>query len=372
MKVLHLTSHLNVGGITSYILSLSDALAARGYRVIIASGGGQMEARASGGGLAHWRVPLRTKAEFSPQVWSAIRQLEQRLRREPVDVLHAHTRVGQVAADRLARRLNIPYVTTWHGFYRANLGRRLWPCTGTRAIAISEPVRQHLMRDFGVSSQRIRLIPHGIDPAPFEARVEPAEQQRLCAAVGLAPGVPVIGTVARLVPSREIDQLIASLPHIRASVPEAQLLIVGDGEDRGRLQAAASARRVADAVHFAGTLPEPRVALSLMQVFVFLPAEEEGFGFSLLEAMAAGRPIVAVRRGRGAAWVLEESKVGVLVEPGDTGGLAAAITRFLQDGEAACRAAGEARAVVQQRYTLARMADQVEDVYRAVSERVSE
>ena len=367
MRILHLASHLNVGGITSYVLSLSKALVARGHRVIIASGGGQLEDQARDAGLAHWRVPLHTKAEFSPQVRSAIRRLKARLHQEPVDLIHAHTRVGQVVADRLSRRLRIPYVTTWHGFYRANLGRRLWPCTGAMTIAISEPVRQHLLQDLKVPAQRIRLIPHGIDSALFEARVAPSEQARLRDAVRLSPDGPVIGTVARLVASKGIDQLIASLPAIRASVPGAQLLIVGDGAERSRLEDAASTARVAEAVHFAGALPETRVALSLMHVFVFLPAEQEGFGLSLLEAMASGRPIVAVRRGHGAAWVLEESGVGVLVEPGDLDGLAAAVTNFLQHGEAACRAAGEARAAVKQRYALSRMADQVEEAYRAVT-----
>ena len=140
----------------------------------------------------------------------------------------------------------------------------------------------------------------------------------------------------------------------------------------GRCVLSALRNGVAAAVHFAGALPETRAALSLMRVFVFLPAEQEGFGLSLLEAMASGRPIVAVRRGHGAAWVLEESGVGVLVEPGDVPGLAASVVNFLQHGEAACRAAGEARAAVKQRYSLSRMVDQVEEVYRAVSERVRE
>jgi glycosyltransferase involved in cell wall biosynthesis len=104
--------------------------------------------------------------------------------------------------------------------------------------------------------------------------------------------------------------------------------------------------------------------LSLMDVFVFLPAQQEGFGLSLLEAMASGRPIVAVRRGQGAPWVLEESGVGTLVEPDDPAALGRAVTQLLQDGEVACRQAGQGRAVVKERYSLSRMVDQVEGVYR--------
>ena len=366
MKILHLTSHLNVGGVSSHILSLSAALTQRGHICRIASEGGQLESEAAAMGLTHWPVPLHTSMEFSPQVLSGAWELADRLSSHGVDVLHAHTRVGQVVAGFLARRLRIPYVATWHGFFRPNLGRTLWPCTGDLTIAVSEPVREHLRRDFGVPEQRIRLIPHGIDTEVFSAPVEPARQQQLRTLAGIPPQARVIGTVARLVASKGVDQLIHSLALIRPAMPDAHLLIVGDGEERGRLQELAVSLKLADVVHFAGALPHTRTALSLMQVFVFLPAAEEGFGLSLLEAMASGRPVVAVRRGGGASWLLREIGVGTQVEPGDAAGMAHAITQLLRNGEQACRSAGVARAVVTERYAIGRMVESVEAVYRDV------
>ncbi|MBI4342082.1 MAG: glycosyltransferase family 4 protein [Candidatus Omnitrophica bacterium] len=367
MRILHLTSHLNVGGVTSSILSLSRALTRRGHQVIIASGGGALEAQAAAWGAAHWPASLRTSVEFSPQVHGAAQHLASRLRDEPVDVLHAHTRVGQVVAAWLSRARRVPYVATWHGFFRPNPGRWLWPCTGRLTIAISEPVRQHLLRDFRVAPERIRLIPHGIDPAPFVSPVEADAQEHLRSRLGLPADAAVVGTVARLVASKGVSQLIRSLPPIRRAMPAARLLIVGDGEARAGLERLAEQEGVRDAVHFAGSLPETRVALSLMRVFVFLPAEQEGFGLSLLEAMASGRPIVAVRRGGGASWVLEEAGVGSLVPPDDPQALAAAAVRVLQDGETACREAGKARTIVKERYTINRMVDQTEAVYKEVT-----
>jgi glycosyltransferase involved in cell wall biosynthesis len=363
MRILHITSHLNVGGITSYTLALGKGLTRRGHRVILASDGGQLAGEAEASGLVHWRVPLHTSVEFSPQVFLSSRRLTARLRREPVDVIHAHTRVAQVVADRLSRSLRIPYVTTWHGFFRSNLGRRLWPCTGDLTIAISEPVRQHLLRDFRLPQTRIRLIPHGIDAASFESPVEPQAQARLRRQLSLPSDGPIVGTVARLVASKGVDGLIRCFPQVRTSVPRARLLIVGDGPERPRLEHLAAASGIAEAVHFAGALPTTREALSLMQVFVFLPAEQEGFGLSLLEAMASGRPVVAVRQGGGAVWALEESGVGRLVDPGDGRALADAIIRFLEDGDAARHAAEAAREVVKHRYALSRVVDEVEAVY---------
>ncbi len=367
MRILHVTSHLDVGGVARHVVSLARAGVARGHQVAIASSAGALAAEAAAGGVALWDAPLRTSAEFSPQVFTATRRLAARLRREPVDLLHAHTRVGQVAAARLARRLDLPYVVTWHGFFRPNLGRRLWPCTGDLTIAISEPVREHLVRDFGVPASRVRLIPHGLDPTSFETPPEPAAQMAFRTQCGVPSGAPVVGTVARLVRSKGVDQLIRAFTRVRAAVPAAHLLIVGDGDARAGLEAIARAEGQADAVHFAGTLPGTALALSVMDLFVFLPAEQEGFGLALLEAMASGRPIVSVRRGGGAAWVLDRDGIGPLVEPADVGALAQRLTEWLRDPAAAQAAGRRAHDVVTRRYTFTQMADAVDSVYRELA-----
>ena len=366
MNILQVTSHLNAGGITSHVLALSRALADRGHRVVIASGGGQLERATHHPKIEHWAAPLATSADFSPRVFAAANALAQRALPEALDIVHGHTRVGQVVADRIGRRLGVPMVATWHGFFRPNLGRRLWPCTGELTVAISEPVRQHLMLDFRVPEDRIRLIPHGIDPAPFQPGETPAAQG-LRETLRVPSDAVVIGTIARLVPSKGIDLLIRSLPIVRQSAPTARLLLVGDGEARGSLEALAQSLGVGDAVHFAGMLQETVAALALMRVFVFIPAHQEGFGLSLLEAMAAGRPIVAVRRGKGAAWVLEQGAAGQLVEPEDPAALAGAIVRYLHDAGAAADAGARARNMVNERFSLDRMAAAVQAVYEELA-----
>jgi glycosyltransferase involved in cell wall biosynthesis len=364
MRILHLTSHLNVGGISSHLLALGAGLRARGHAVRIVSGGGLLEDEARRLGLEVWAEPLHTSAEFSWPVRASARRLLARLREEPVDLLHGHTRVGQVVAQWLSPRLRLPFVATWHGFFHPNPGRWLWPCTGALTIAISEPVRQHLVEAFRVPAARIRLIPHGIDTSRFEQPVDAGQQEALRRQLGLPPSGRIVGTVARLVASKGVDQLIRSLPAVRRGVADVRLLVVGDGEDRPRLERVAEDCGVRQAVHFAGALADTRVPLSLMDAFVFLPAREEGFGLALLEAMASARPIVAVRQGGGAPWVLEQSGAGRLVPPDDPEALAQALTATLQDREAACRAAGEARAAVKRHYSVERMVEQVEAVYQ--------
>ncbi len=364
MRILHLTSHFNVGGITTYITQMSEGLIRRGHDVVVASGGGELESRLSQHRIRHWRLPLHTSAELSPQVAWAWWRLGRQLAHEPVDVIHAHTRVAQVVAEGLWRRRGIPYVTTWHGFYRPRLGRRWLPCTGHQTIAISEPVRRHLQEVFRLPSERIRLIPHGVDVASFSRPVDVASQDQLRWSLGLPPNGVVVGTVARLVPSKGVSQLIEAFRHVKTQLPQASLLVVGDGEQRADLEQLARRLGVFEATRFAGTMSEMRTILSMTDVFVFLPALQEGFGLSLLEAMAAGKPIVSVRRGGGSTWVLEDHPIGLMVEPDQPEQLARAVIQLLQDHIAAQRLGREAQDLARRRYDLVRVVDDIEAVYQ--------
>ncbi len=196
MRILHLTSHLNVGGITRYVLSLIQRQVARGHRVILGSDDGDVKANVEASGAAHWRLPLHTSAEFAPQVFWAIQQLTTRLQQEPVDIVHAHTRVGQVVAACVTQRLQIPYVTTWHGIYTRRLGRRLWPCTGDLTVAISGLVQDHLRQVFHVPESRVRRIYNGIDTAHYATPPEPESLQAYRERWHIPVGCPVIGELA--------------------------------------------------------------------------------------------------------------------------------------------------------------------------------
>jgi glycosyltransferase involved in cell wall biosynthesis len=365
MRILQLTSHLDIGGVARYTVSVAQALSRRGHQVVIASGGGALEPEATAAGVAHWRVPLRTSAEFSPQVFAAARQLIRRLRREPVELLHAHTRVSQVVAARLSRALRIPYVTTWHGVFRPNLGRRLWPCTGDLTVAISRPVQQQLLTVFRVPASRIRLIPNGVDPAWFAAPPDPGLVAAYRARHRLPDGQPVIGAVGRLASGgvKGWDLLLGAAHALRQEQPNLHVLIVGDGPHRPLLERLVRDLGIAPRVHFAGAEADVRVPLAAMQVFAFPVRWQEGFGLSLIEAMAAGKPVVATRTGA-VPDIVEDGRSGVLVQPEDAASLAAGIARLLNDPAAAARMGQGAQARVREAFSLDRMTDQIEAVYR--------
>ncbi len=367
MRILQLTSHLDVGGITRYVLSLSEQLSARGHRVIIASDDGQLEHQVRALGLTHWRLPLHTSAEFSLPVFRAGRQLMARLRMEPVEVIHAHTRVAQVLASALSHRLHIPYVTTWHGIYKRRLGRRLWPCTGDRTIAISEPVHQHLLQDFQVPEARVRLIYNGIDTMHYAAPPSPEAIQAYRERHQIPSRGRLVGGIGRLASGRVkgFDLILVAAKVLQEVVPDLHVLLVGDGPRRPFLEEIAARLGLRDCVHFVGAANDIRVPLALMDVFVFPSRWPEGFGLTLIEAMAAGKPVVATRSGA-VSEIVQHDVTGWLTPSDDPAALAQAIQHLLTDQATAKRLGHAAQTHVREVFTLDRMAEQVEALYREV------
>ncbi len=372
MKVLQLTSHLNIGGITRYIICLSERLIAKGHRVIVASGTGSEETYVKAMGATHWRVPLHTSIEFSPQVFRGIQQLTARLAQEPVDVMHAHTRVGQVVADQVARRLGIPYVTTWHGIYKRRLGRRLWPCKGERTIAISELVHESLLNDFHVPAQRIRRIYNGIDGAHYA--MPPADDvvQAYRSQWQLLAQRPVVGAIGRLAAGRVkgVDTLLVAVHLLQETFPELQVLIVGDGPRRPFLEDVAERLRVRHQTHFVGEVSDVRIPLALMDVFMFTSRWPEAFGLTLIEAMAAGKPVVATHAGA-VPEIIQHGVNGWLVPSDDPSAMAEGVARLLNDPAFAKSLGRQATTRVRETFSLDQMAAEVEAVYQETVQRVA-
>ena len=364
MRVLQLTSHLNIGGITRYVLGLTEQLIRRGHTVVVASGPGTEAPKIRQIGATHWPFPFQTSMEFSPGVLRAREQLAARLAREPVEVIHAHTRVAQVVAERVSRRTGIPYVTTWHGIYKRRLGRRLWPCTGARTIAISELVRQSLRADFRVPEARIRCIYNGIDTAHYAAVPAAAAVEAYRAQWGLEPRRPVVGAIGRLAAGRVkgVDTLLVAAHLLQAAVPDVQVVIVGDGPRRPFLEDVAERLRVRGRTRFIGAASDIRLPLALMDVFVFTSRWPEAFGLTLIEAMAAGKPVVATRAGA-VPEILEHDVNGWLVPPNDPSAMAEGIARLVRDRAAAERLGRQAQARARAAFSLERMAGEIEAVY---------
>jgi len=262
MKILLLSTHLNIGGISRYLVELVGGLTQKGHTVFVATAGGKWESLLREKRGIHVLMDMQTKSELSPKIWKSVKKLNTFLSKERVDILHAHTRVSQVIASLLSRRQGIPYVTTCHGFYRRRLGRRLFPCWGEKVMAISETVQQHLMHDFQLKDGHIRLIPNGVDLDQFRP-VNQEEKIRLRQQLRLPLKGEIIGSISRLVAVKGHDALLNCMASLKKNYPDASLVLVGGGEYRASLEALAKTLGISDVVVFTGEVESPLQYLSV-------------------------------------------------------------------------------------------------------------
>jgi len=230
-----------------------------------------------------------------------------------------------------------------------------------RVHAISSYLAARALR-YGVRPETVTVIPNGCDPHLFDDPPSAEEQATLRRALGLE-GTRVVVSVSRLVLKNGLDRLLQAFPAVVAAVPEAALLLVGEGEDRAALERQAELLGIAARVRFAGAVPHADVAsyLRLGEVFA-RPSLSEGLGTAFLEAMACGLPVVGTRTG-GIPDFLADGRTGLFCDPARPETIAAAMVRLLGDRTLA-RAVGQAgRTLVSERYRWEAVAAKIAATY---------
>ncbi len=138
MNILILSTHLNPGGISRYILNLAKGLTQRAHRVWCASSCGTWLNKLD----THYRyIPMRTKSILSPKIFFSLLLIIPFIKKNKIEVVHANTRVSQCLAHLIYRFLGIPYVSTFHGFYQPSFFRRALKLAGIKTIAVSQAVQ---------------------------------------------------------------------------------------------------------------------------------------------------------------------------------------------------------------------------------------
>jgi glycosyltransferase involved in cell wall biosynthesis len=278
-------------------------------------------------------------------------RLMQFLRDRQVQILHAHDVYTNCFAVPFARLAGVPTVIAsrrfWHTVPRPALrhANRVAYRFAHRILANSPSVARLLTTEEGVSPSRVLTVPNFVEADAFDA--PPADQlMALRSRLGLAGHdfAPVIGIVARLDPVKDHAALLRAAKVLIDRGRTFRLVIVGDGDQRGPLERLTSELGLGPSIHFAGQLSHRPNPHALFDVSV-LCSTAEGFPNAILEAMAAGRPVVATRVG-GIPDAVEEGRTGLLVAPGDVEGLAVALDGLLTDDarRTALGAAGRERA----------------------------
>jgi phosphatidyl-myo-inositol dimannoside synthase len=202
-----------------------------------------------------------------------------------------------------------------------------------RVLTISRYTADRLAARFPEISDRIRVVPLCIDPA----RIELWESTTSETAPSREPSALIVGRMWAEERGKGHDELIAAWPAVRRTVPDAELWIVGGGDDVARLEAKARATGVSDAIRFLGRVPDAELGRLYQRASVFaMPSRQEGFGLVYTEAMWWGLPCIGTTADA-AGQVIDAGQTGELVPYGDVSALGGALVRLLADPERAVR-----------------------------------
>ncbi len=298
------------------------------------------------------------------------------------DLIHIHTPfVAHVTGLRLARRLGIPVVESYHTFFeeyfhhylpyvpRALLravarGVSRRQCNAVDAVVAPSPQMAEALRAYGVRSE-IRVIPTGLDAS----RLKGGDGASFRARHDIAPDRPVALTVGRVAFEKNIGFLLPVVDRLRAAMPDVLLVIAGEGPALATLQRQVAERGLAENVRFVGYLDRSGPLLDCYRsanVFVFA-SRTETQGLVLLEAMALGLPVVSTAI-MGTQSVLEGA-AGAIVVGEDEVQFASAVEMVLKDRELQASLGARARQFVEARWSSAEMAKRMLELYRGVADR---
>ena len=359
MNILLLTTHLNIGGISSYLLTLTAGMKQDGDNIYLASSGGELVGRFSLAGVNCIPIPIKTKKEVHPKILVSMFKLRRLIREKSIDIIHAQTRVTQVLGFLLQKNTGVPFISTCHGFFKPRFSRKAFPCWGDKVIAISQPVKDHLIRDFTVSQERIRVVHNGIDVERFKQAAS-LDKVKARISLGLKDG-PVVGIIARLSDVKGHTFLIRAMKGLSEKLPKAQLLIVGGGKMFDQLQDLVGSLQIEDKVKFIPSVASTPEALAAMDLFV-MPSLAEGLGLGLMEAMAAGLCVVGSSVG-GIKDLIKDGQTGVLVPPKDTAELSRVILELLQDKQNRDHLGRSAQSFIAENFSKEKMVAKTKEVY---------
>jgi glycosyltransferase involved in cell wall biosynthesis len=339
LRVAHLIETDGPGGAERMLVHLVTELQAAGCHnlVVLPTGAERWISRqlaGTGATVEYFRLDRPISPAFA-------RWLTETLRRHRVALAHSHEFTMAVYGAWAARRAGVAHLFTMHGsrYYAARLRRRIAMRVAVElsgaVVAVSQSLARHLSRDLWIRAFRVVTIPNGVRVTSV-ARSSLREELQLRSADHLAVAV------GNLYPVKGHGYLLEALALLAERFPRLHVAIAGRGELHGPLLDRARTLGLGDRVHLLGLRSDVGNVLAGADVFV-LPSLSEGLPLALLEAMLAGRSIVATAVGE-VPTALAGGHAGVLVPPGDAPALAGAVARVLSD-PAQARRLGEAAAL---------------------------
>jgi glycosyltransferase involved in cell wall biosynthesis len=383
MRIVHAIARLNVGGAALSVLEVAASQQQRGHDVVVVAGTipsseDSMEYIADDLGVRVHRLPAlrREPAPFFDVIATA--KLRSLLRGRQIDVLHTHTSkagaTGRLAASLAGGRRPRVVAHMYHGHVlsgyfsprRERLFRgieRALSHASDVLIAVSDEVRDDLIRLHVARREKFEVVRYGFD---LDARIDsrPETRARLRAQIGADDDTLVVGFVGRLTGVKRPLDLVRTIARVESP---AMLVVLGDGDDRPAMEALAAELGCSDRCRFLGYRNDIEGWYGAFDALL-LTSANEGTPVAAIEALAAGRPVVATDVG-GTATVVDATETGFLARTADLASLAAHLDRLAGDEELR-RHMGDLGAVrMRERFSLERMVDDIERVYETYARR---
>jgi glycosyltransferase involved in cell wall biosynthesis len=384
-KVIRVIARLNIGGPARHAVILQQGLTDAGYTSVLVHGTptpdeGSFEQLIASRGLTSVRLAGlgRRVNPFDDIVafWSLLSLIF----REQPDILHTHTAkagtLGRLAGWLLnltrRRHRRCQLVHTFHGHVFSNYFSKVGSfivrliertlARGTDAIVtISNRQRDDIVQRFRIApAAKVAVIPLGLELDDLLAMDRPLREWRT--EIGWTEDEFVVGFVGRIVPVKDVPTLLHAFAALVASVPQARLLVVGDGECREQMESMTRSLGLSELVRFAGWQLDLKRVYGAMDV-VALTSRNEGTPVALIEALAAGRPVVSTMVG-GVPDVIQDGDTGLLVPPGDPDALAAALARMAREPALRGRLAAAGRRSVADRFGRQRLVQDIDALYQ--------
>lgn len=361
LRVAHVLFSLDAGGAEYLALEILRQLPAARYdrHVVGLTGTGQLAGEFQQAGITVHVLHKRPGVDV--RLWAALAAL---VRRERFDVVHTHNVTPWLYAGPAAVLAGARLIHTEHSNLfpeqRRLLAAERWLAPMTRwVIADSDDVRRCLVERQRLPSRNVITVRNGIDTGRFAPTADPVAAR---AQLALNGSGPVVGTVARLVEIKDHPTLLTAFRAVLEEFPRAVLLMVGDGPLRQALSTQAAALGMADRVRFLGRRTDIPAILPALDIFV-LASRSEGLPLTVLEAMAAGIPVVATDVGA-LHEAVQQGRTGLLVPARAPELLAQAIRTLLRDPERRQAMGAEARRIARADFDVSGMVQRYEAAYR--------
>jgi glycosyltransferase involved in cell wall biosynthesis len=360
LHVVHVTLSLDYGGLERVVLHLVKQ--AEGLEqttsILCLERRGALVERAEALGVRVYCIEKQPGLRFD--TIKAVRGVLDQLK---PDVVHTHQIGALFYSGPAARQAKVPVVVhTEHGKTIKGMKQKLlgwWAARyAERFYCVSADIEATLA-GFMVPQNKMEVLANGIDTAQL---AEPVDTVSLRRTWNIAPDAVVLGTIGRLAPVKRQDLMLQVFARVCQKVPGAVLILVGDGDERSKLEALAAQLGVIDQVRFTGFQAEPGKFLHIMSAFL-LTSESEGMPLSLLEAWAVGVPVATFRVG-GLPELIHHGETGYLADFGRVDPLADHVVHLIEQPKEAKAIADRCREVARRRFDVETMARAYDSRYR--------